>query len=143
MGLLNYTTTVSVEKTTAQIMEILRKHHANAVLVDYDKDGQVVSISFKTVTPAGELAYRLPIDWKATLRAIEKTAPRSYRTEAQARRTAWRNIKDWVEAQMALLETGMAHMEQIFLPYMLADDGRTFYEVLSSRGFLIEGPKSL
>ena len=33
----------------------------------------------------------------------------------QAYRVAWRNILDWVEAQMALLEIGMAKMEEVFL----------------------------
>ena len=36
----------------------------------------------------------------------------------QAYRVAWRNILDWVQAQMALLEIGMAKMEEVFLPYM-------------------------
>jgi hypothetical protein len=36
----------------------------------------------------------------------------------QAYRVAWRNILDWVQAQMALLEIGMAKIEEVFLPYM-------------------------
>jgi hypothetical protein len=39
---------------------------------------------------------------------------------------------------MALLETGMVKMEQIFLPYMVANDGRTFYEVLAAQRFLLK-----
>ena len=51
------------------------------------------------------------------------TAPESRRQ--QAIRTSWRTLKDWVEAQMALLETGMVTMDEIFLPYMLSG-GRPF-----------------
>ena len=47
---------------------------------------------------------------------------------------AWRIVKDWVEAQMALLATGMVELEEIFLPYMLSGD-RTLYQVLTERGF--------
>ena len=47
---------------------------------------------------------------------------------------AWRIIKDWVEAQMALLATGMVDLEEIFLPYMLSGD-RTLYQELMTRGF--------
>lgn len=48
------------------------------------------------------------------------------RRKEQARRVAWRILKDWIEAQIALLESGMVEMEEIFLPYMLAGaDDRT------------------
>jgi hypothetical protein len=33
--------------------------------------------------------------------------------EEQAYRVAWRNILDWVEAQMALLEIEMAKIERL------------------------------
>lgn len=137
MGLLNYTTTISVEKTTAEIIKILSNHGATAVLLEYDAPGQVGSISFKVKTPAAECAFRLPADWKATLSVLKRTAPRSYAREDQAQRVAWRIIKRWVEAQMALLETEMAKMEQIFLPYMVTSDGRTVFERLLSAQFQI------
>ena len=38
----------------------------------------------------------------------------------QAYRTAWRIIKDWVDAQMALLETEMVDFEEVFMPYILS-----------------------
>ena len=56
-------------------------------------------------------------------------------TNARARReqayhTAWRIIKDWVEAQLALLETEMVDFEEVFMPYILS--GReTLYQALS------------
>ena len=59
----------------------------------------------------------------------------------QAYRVAWRNILDWVQAQMALLEIGMAKMEEIFLPYMLDRKGRTFFERMEQRGFLLDSGK--
>lgn len=52
----------------------------------------------------------------------------------QAHRTAWRIVKEWVVAQMALIETGMVDMEEVFLPYMLIGN-RTVYEVLSEGNF--------
>ena len=55
---------------------------------------------------------------KLTEQRIMLTVPESRRQ--QAVRTSWRVLKDWVEAQMALLETGMVTMDEIFLPYMLS-----------------------
>ena len=62
--------------------------------------------------------------------------------EEQAYRVAWRNILDWVEAQMALLEIEMAKIEEIFLPYMVNSTGETFFERMEQRGFLLESGKS-
>jgi hypothetical protein len=56
----------------------------------------------------------------------------------QAYRVAWRNILDWVEAQMALLEIEMVKMEEIFLPYMVNPKGETFFETLEKKGFLLK-----
>ena len=41
----------------------------------------------------------------------------------------WRILNDRVEDQMALLETGMVTMNEIFLPYMLSG-GQTLYQAL-------------
>ena len=52
----------------------------------------------------------------------------------QAQRVAWRILKDWIESQIALMESGMVCMEEVFLPYMLAGD-RTVYDALVSQEF--------
>ena len=57
----------------------------------------------------------------------------------QAERVAWRILKDWVEAQMALLDIEMVRFEEIFLPYIETKDGRTVYERLEEKQFLLEG----
>ena len=46
----------------------------------------------------------------------------------QAERVAWRIVKDWVAAQMAILESEMVQMDEIFLPYMLNDKGQTLFQ---------------
>jgi hypothetical protein len=50
-------------------------------------------------------------------------------------------ILDWVQAQMALLEIGMANMEEVFLPYMLDSQGHTLFERMEQRGFLLDSGK--
>ncbi len=56
----------------------------------------------------------------------------------QAGRVAWRIIKDWVDAQMAIVETEMVTIEQVFLPYMLMkDSGYTLYEAMVNKGFYL------
>ena len=47
----------------------------------------------------------------------------------QAERTAWRNVRDWVMAQMAIIEAGQVEMEEVFLPYLTDGRGRTLYQL--------------
>ena len=51
---------------------------------------------------------------------------------------AWRIVKDWAEAQMALLETQMVSTQDVFLPYAVMQDGSTLAErVRESPQFLL------
>ena len=141
--LLNYTTTISVHHTVARIHAILANHGARAVANEYT-NRQVTAVSFEIDTAQGLLSIRLPADTGATLRVLEKQRaqgqlPRRYVSEEQAARIAWRIIKDWLEAQMAILETEMVKMEQIFLPYIVTRTGQTLFEVMEGRKFLTEG----
>ena len=49
-------------------------------------------------------------------------------------RTAWRITKDWVEAQMAIVETKMVTLPQVFLPYAVTQNGQTVYEKILENG---------
>jgi len=138
MPLLNYTTTVEALRTVGQIQVILVAHGAKSILMNYSDDGTIESLSFVVKTPHGEIPIRLPVEANAVLKVMEKQnlAPR-YANYQQAVRVAWRIVKDWVAAQMAILETEMVRMEQVFLPYIVNQDGRTLYEVMVDRHFLL------
>lgn len=136
MPLLNYTTTIQADKTAAEVQSILAKHGARAILLNYDNAGYIEALAFKVMTPQGEIAIRLPIQPDAVLQVLERhRVPNRYKNQEQAIRIAWRIIKDWVEAQMAILETEMVRMEQIFLPYIVTDSGQTVYEQLLETKF--------
>lgn len=141
MPLLNYTTKIEADKTAGEILAILARHGARAVLMEWDDNGEVESLSFKVSTTHGELPIRLPVDPDAVLKVLQKqNVGRTYANRKQALRIAWRILKDWVEAQMAILETEMVRMEQIFLPYIVTEDGRTLYDrMVDTRFQLREG----
>lgn len=144
--ILNYTTQVPVSKTAAEIQEILRKHGATAVTNEYDS-GKIVGLSFEVTVNEKVLAFRLPVRPEpiATilLKQHKRTAwgteleRRKKSTIEQAERTAWRILKDWIEAQMALIEVQMVKMDQVFLPYMIASNGKTLYEIMAGSRFLL------
>jgi len=141
MPLLNYTTAVEALKTVGQIQGTLVAHGAKSIMMNYD-NGVVVSLSFLVGTPFGQMPIRLPIDANAVLKVLKQQSaqgkvPRRYANYEQAVRIAWRIVKDWVEAQMAILETEMVRMEQIFLPYMVTKNDKTVYEVMVANRLLL------
>ncbi len=135
MPILNYTTSVPAMRTINQVQSKLVEHGAKAVMMNYEQ-GRIASLAFQVDCPAGVLSIKLPIDLKATLKVMEREGlqPR-YLTEDHAYRVSWRIVKDWLEAQMALLDTEMVRMEQIFLPYVMTKDGKTVYEVMAGMNF--------
>lgn len=143
MPIANYSTTVDALKTVGEIQGILVAHGARSIMMTYGKDGSIESLSFIVETPYGDMPIRLPINAKAVLKVLEEQrVPPRYANHQQAVRIAWRIVKDWVRAQMAILETEMVKMEQIFLPYMITKNNQTLYESMVDRGFyLTEGKK--
>lgn len=56
---------------------------------------------------------------------LMKKRSRGYVDPAQAKRTAWRQILRWIDAQLALIEVGQASAFEVFMPYLTttAEDG--------------------
>ena len=140
-GLFCYTTKIEPGKTIAEIQDTLVKHGAKSVLANYDDSGKIESLSFSIKTPKKEIGIKLPCNPKPVQEVLRKQyedgkIPRRYaEDEHQALRVAWRIVLYWVEAQMAILETQMVKMEQIFLPYAIMQDGRTLFENMKKKAF--------
>lgn len=138
MPLLNYTTSIEAAKTVSEIERNLAKHGAKAILKNYDDDGHISSLSFIIRYGKQDIPIQLPVHPEAVLRVLMRQGvPTRYKNNHQAIKVAWRIVKDWVEAQMAILETEMVRMEQIFLPYIVSDSGKTLYEIIMDRGFYL------
>lgn len=137
MPILNYTTTVSAEKTASEIQAKLAKAKAQAVLCEYDDHGVMCAMSFRIMTKHGMIFFRMPANTDGVYRALTRNpkVPRRLRTRAQAANVAWRVLKDWVEAQLAIVEAEMADISEVFLPYAQGPDGRTLYHTLEQGGF--------
>lgn len=152
--LLNYTTNVKASKTIGEISEMLQDGGASAVLMEYDKDRRVKGISFKLHTTFGEIPYSLPANVEAVILAINseikresaivarrngynrKVPRRLFNDRDQAERIAWRIVRDWLEAQLAIHQLGAAKLEQVMLPFAVDDSGKTLFERMVERGSL-------
>jgi hypothetical protein len=143
----NYTSEKPIDRIFAELQQTLGAHGAKQIAFDYGDDGKVHGVMF--VVPARErlLSIKLPArvtnaqallkrQWDAGLISHKRGAEKTYGFE-QAYRVAWRNILDWVQAQMALLDIGMAKMEEVFLPYVVNREGKTLYEYYEQHGFAL------
>lgn len=139
MPLLNFTTQIEASKTVAEITHILAKAGATGVATEF-REGRPVGITFRTMTPFGPREFMLPVfvdKVQAVLRK-QKVQPK-LQTVEQAERVAWRIVKDWVEAQLAIIETEMVTIDQVMLPYLRTDDGRTVFERYQASQLQLEG----
>jgi len=128
MPILNYTTMITVQKSIGEIQGMLAARGAETIVVQY-ANGRPGALFFIIPTPYGKVPFRLPANIEAITRVMERQRVRKQVPLDMAERVAWRIIKDWCKAQMAILETEMVDLEQIFLPYMVSQN-KTLYEVM-------------
>lgn len=130
MPIKNYTTKIEVFVSVGEIQGALATHGARKIMVDYDTKGEPMAISFVLETARGLQGFILPVVVEGVLEVFKKQKLKV--DIEQASRTAWRNIRDWVLAQMALIESCGIPADQVFLPYLSDTNGRTLYEIYCS-----------
>jgi hypothetical protein len=132
----NYTTTVTVDKTVAELSKLLAAAKATAILSEFN-DGLAIAISFQIKTEFGPLTFRLPANFDGVYAVLQRsrTIGPKFKSRNQAARVAWRIILHWLDAQLAMIQAGVATAEQIFLPYAQDSAGVTVYERLRERMF--------
>lgn len=140
MPLLNYTTTISALKTVSEIQGLLADFGAVEVNIRYT-NRRPAGIAFVVDTPTGERSFVLPANCTAVLKTLDREHQRGrirrgYVNEEQAERVAWRIVKDWLEAQLAIVQTQMVTLDQVMLAYLETRDGRSLYQALVIDGGL-------
>ena len=141
MPIKNYTTTVTADKSILQIQNALVEHGASAFMFEYE-DGRISSLKFALDYKGQRLGFSLPVNWKKYHTVLEKQLlkPRSRKkiSEERAYMVAWANLRDWVLAQMALYETELVELPQVFLPFVTVNaKGDTLYDKFAENKFLL------
>jgi len=135
------TTKIGVSKTVSQIQQILGEAGCKGVMIIYNNK-EVESLCFQIDFAGKETAFRLPCRWQNVHRNFMDRRNNGYRLahkqdddEIQSKRVAWRQILRWVEAQLALVNTNMVKVEEVFLPYIQTSiKGETLFEKIESKG---------
>jgi len=139
----NFSTEIAADKTVMEIERMLTKFGARRTLKEYDPNGNLTGLAFTVNTMNGEMPIKLPakidkIEQVFKVQASKKLLPSKYFggewARQQATRTAWRTLKDWVDAQFALISIEMVKVEEVFLPYAYSSKmGMTLYEAIENK----------
>lgn len=146
----NYSTQISAAQTVAEMQTLLAAHGARRISVDYDDSGVPSALDFVLATPHGQRGFSLPVDVDRMERLLViedkagrlKSGSKAARTSrVQAERVAWRVMKTWLEAQLALVAAEMVDIDQAMLAFLQIDaSGRTLYQAYKERETLALDP---
>lgn len=122
----NYTSTVEAAVTIERIERLLVAIGARSILKDYDQ-GKVGAIRFNLKVEWGEMFIVLPANVQRVAELFLKqkqgaTEKQKVQLRAQAERTAWKLMEDWVRVQYSLIQLRQAEAAQVFMPYAEAHD---------------------
>lgn len=119
------TTNIDPVRTISEIQAYLVRMGATRIMNTYEH-GEAVALHFVLKVNNEEIPFELPARVDPIYRIIrgDGRGRTPQRDLEQAKRTAWRQIYRWIQAQLALVETGMAKADEVFMPYMQVADAQ-------------------
>lgn len=131
--ILNYTTKIDSHKTVGEIQKLLANAGAKSVNIEYDDETNPIAVTFFIMFDMTPVNYRLPAKFEGVLKRImhNSRVPRVNRNKEQALKISWRIIKDWLEAQLAIIDVDLAMLPEVFLPYTINKKGESVWQKLS------------
>jgi hypothetical protein len=129
------TTRVPAERTASEILGLLVQAGAGQVAMEY-KDKKIAALRFGLeVARRGTVIFVLPVRVEPIFKLINGRRAYEYdrrlkanQDRAQSEMVAWRQLFRWVQAQVALIQTGMVEAGEVFFPYMQDENGQTVWE---------------
>lgn len=142
INLKNYTSEVPMATSMGKIERCLVQAGATDISKKYSNE-VCTSITFRMMVNQVPLFFQLPakIDacfktmWGSMTARGQQQADRK-KWMAQAERTAWKIVSDWVEIQLSMIQLEQAEALQVFLPYVYDPiKEQTFFESLKEKNF--------
>ena len=126
------TTGIDATKTAGEITSELVKAGATSVNTDY-KNGRICGLRWVMKVNGSNVLFDMPVRIEPIAKLITD--------RAQAERVAWRQLLRWVQAQNAMIETGMVQAVEIYLPYIVVHDGtgQTLFQRMNESQFKMLG----
>lgn len=146
MSLHMETTKISAQRTAQEIGTLLAQAGASAVLIEYDKDRKIRGLSFRLQVGGQQIPFTLPARIQPVFLYLQKKRAASNRVKMaqqdleQAERVAWRQLLRWIQAQLAMIDTGMVQAAEVFMPYVQVAPNQTLFERMTASGQLALPP---
>jgi hypothetical protein len=137
----NYTSSVAADKSILEIERILIEMGARNIAKQYDGFGKVDALSFSIPNGEGVIPFQLPVKRQALIDLFIGSIKRPTQTQkemakAQADRTAWKNMKEWVHLQATMIKLGQVEFQEVFMPYIFSmERGKTAYQIMQEGGY--------
>lgn len=139
-------TGVSAARSIAEIRAFLARAGATDIMESF-RNGVTSSLTFCLEVHGQRLPFTLPARTDKIYQLLHaERDPRRLITEdarkkaaaidrERAANIAWRQLSIWVQAQFALVETELAQVDEVFMPYIRLKGGQTLYELQAGNGF--------
>ncbi len=144
----NLTSDVPVSRSIGKIFDRLVQCGATNITQTIE-DKSITGITFTLEVKGKTVLFKLPSnsdkvrDILVNEIKLKKNHPQYENTvrtrEEQARKTAWKILVDWIEAQLSLITLEQAKPEQVFLPYLYdAKRDITLFQMIDDNNFNIK-----
>jgi hypothetical protein len=143
MNIKNHTSGRAVETTISRIEAKLAAIGATHIMKMFGPDKKISAIFFNMPDGARSFAVRLPANvhacfeamWSEHVKRVSRWSPATKANiYAQAERTAWKLVQEWIEIQVSMVLMRQAEALQVFLPYIW-DGKQTHFEHIKAGGF--------
>lgn len=140
MAISNKTTSVNSVRTVGEIQALLAKAGARQMLIEYEGEDPS-ALAFQIMVHGQPVGFRLPCNWQGILKALRGQVPVRLQNSQHAKRVGWRIVKDWLRAQLSLIEAGASTIEEVMLPWAIMKTGNTVsMEMLVNKPHLLGLP---
>ncbi len=130
MGKYAENTSVSVDKSRAEIEKTLSRYGANKFMYGWDEGRAMIAFTVNKRNIKFIVPLPFPEDYKTTPTGRTRKDNQVNEAFEQATRQKWRALSLAVKAKLEAVESGIATFEQEFLAYMVLPGGRTVAEAI-------------
>lgn len=137
-------TEISASKTAAEISTALVEAGAREISLQYDETNKLVGLRFVLLVEKMPIQFALPVRVEPVFKILNgrrqnwgqfSKSAMVKKDREQAERVAWRQLLRWIQAQLAMIDTGMVQAQEVFLPYLLhAGTQQTLFEYFKGDG---------
>ena len=136
-------TGIPAEKTAAEITYVLVQAGATQTYNRFENK-KLVGLSFTLPISGKDVPFCLPVRTKPVFDYLQRRRPSTTRQKKaesdmeQAERVAWRQLLRWIQAQLAMIDTGMVQSAEVFMPYVEVSPGVTLFQKMVDNGRLLQ-----